>query len=52
MFDHNAAGVAFGIEGGVVVSLPVGGAAIAGDVGLDFMPGALLLKVVVFEIFV
>ena len=30
VFDHDAAGVKFGVEGGVVVGLPVGGAAVAG----------------------
>ena len=39
MFDHDPAAVAFGVEKGAVVSLPVGGAA---DVGFDVAPGALL----------
>jgi len=41
VFDHDPAAVAFGVEKGVVVSLPVGGAA---DVGFDVAPGALLAK--------
>ena len=45
MFDHDPAGVKFGVAGGVVVGLPVGGAAVAGNVGLDVAPGALLAKV-------
>ena len=45
VFDHDAAGVELGVEGGVVVGLPVGGAAVAGDVGLDVAPGAFLAKV-------
>ena len=45
VFDHDAADVKFGVEGGVVVGLPVGGAAVAGDVGLDVAPGAFLAKV-------
>ena len=46
VFDHDAAGVKFGVEGGVVVGLPVGGAAVAGDVGLNVAPGAFLAKVI------
>ena len=45
VFDHDAADVKFGVEGGVVVGLPVGGAAVAGDVSLDVAPGAFLAKV-------
>ncbi len=45
VFDHDAAAVQLGVEGGVVVGLPVGGAAVAGDVGLDVAPGAFLAKV-------
>ena len=44
VFDYNASAVEFGVEGGVVVGLPVGGAAVAGDVGLDVAPGAFLAK--------
>ena len=44
VFDHDAVGVKFGIEGGIVVGPPVGGAAVAGDVGLDVAPGAFLAK--------
>ena len=44
MFDHDAAGIKFGVEGGIVVGLLVGGAAVAGDVGLNVAPGAFLAK--------
>ena len=44
VFDHDAAAVQLGVEGGVVVGLPVGDAAVAGDVGLDVTPGAFLAK--------
>ena len=39
VLGHDAAAVKLGVEGGVVVSLPVGGAT---DVGFDIAPGALL----------
>ena len=42
VFDHDAAAVEFGVEKGVVGGLPVGGAAVAGNVGLDVAPGAFL----------
>ena len=45
VLDHDAAGVKFGVEGAVVVGLPVGGAAVAGDVDLDIAPGAFLTKI-------
>ena len=45
VFDHDTAAVQLGVEGGVVVGLPVGGAAVAGDVGLDVAPGSFLAKV-------
>ena len=32
------------VEGGIVVGLPVGGAAVAGDIGLNVAPGAFLAK--------
>ncbi len=44
MFDHDAAAVEFGVKKGVVVGLPVGGAAVAGDVGFDVTPGTFLPK--------
>ena len=44
VFDHDATTVAFGVEEGVVVGLPVGGAAVAGDVGFAVAPGAFLAK--------
>ena len=46
VLDHDAAAVELGVEGGVVVGLPVGGAAVAGDVGRDVAPGAFPAKVV------
>ena len=52
VFDQDAAAVQLGIEGGVVVGLPVGGAAVAGDVGFDVAPGAFLTKRVGVEGFV
>ena len=45
VFDHDAAAVEFGVEKGVVVGLPVGGAAVAGDVGFNVTPGAFLAEV-------
>ena len=39
VFDHDPAAVAFGVEKGIVVSLPVGGAA---DIGFGVASGALL----------
>ena len=45
MFDDHAAAIKLGVEPGIVVGLPVGGAAVAGDVGLDVAPGAFLAKV-------
>ena len=45
VLDHDAAAVQLGVEGGVVVGLPVGGAAVAGNIGLDVAPGAFLAKV-------
>ena len=44
VFDHDAAAVEFGVEKGVVVGLPVGGAAVAGDVGFDVLSGTFLPK--------
>ena len=52
VLDHDAAAVQFGVEGGVVVGLPVGGAAVAGDVGLHVAPGAFLAKRIGVEGFV
>ena len=52
VFDHDAAGVKFGVKGGAVVGLSVGGAAVAGDVGFDATPGAFLAKRVGVEGFV
>ena len=40
VFDHGAAGVAFGVKEGVVVDLPIGGAAVAVNVGFNVTRGA------------
>ena len=45
MLDYDAAAVQFGVEGGIVVGLSVGGAAVAGDIGFDVASGAFLAKV-------
>jgi len=52
VFDHDPAGVKFRVAGGVVVGLPVGGAAVAGNVGLDVAPGAFLAKILGIKGFV
>ena len=44
VFDHDAAAVKLGVKKGVVVGLPVGGTAVAGDIGFDVTPGAFLSK--------
>jgi len=44
VFNHDAAAGEFGVEKGVVVGLPVGGAAVAGDVGFDVPSGTFLPK--------
>ena len=44
VFDDNAAAVELGVEKGIVVGLPVGGAAVAGDVGFDVTSGTFLSK--------
>jgi len=44
VFDHDAAAVALGVEKGLVVGLPVGGAAVARAVGLDAPSGTFLPK--------
>ncbi len=45
VFDHDAVAIELGVEGSVVGGLPGGGAAVAGDVGLDVAPGAFPAKV-------
>ena len=40
VFDLGAPAVEFGAKEGVVVGLPIGGAAVAGDVGSDVARGA------------
>ena len=40
VFDHGASAVEFGVKKGVVVGLPIGGAAVASDVGFDVARGA------------
>ena len=52
VLDHDAAAVQLGVEGGVVVGLPVRGAAVAGDIRFDVAPGAFLAKLVGIEGFV
>ena len=42
VLDRDAAAVQFGVEGGVVVGLPIGGKAVAGATHLDFTPRAFL----------
>ena len=44
VLDHDAAAVQLGVERGVVVGLPVRGAAVVGDIRFDFTPGAFLAK--------
>ena len=40
VFDHGASAIEFGVKEGLVVGLPIGGATVAGDVGVDVTSGA------------
>ena len=42
MLGHDVAAAKLGVEGSAVVGLPVGGAAVAGDVSLGVAPGAFM----------
>ena len=52
VLDYDAAAVQFGVGRGIVAGLPVGSAAVAGDIDFDIAPGAFLEKRIGVEGFV